>query len=56
MTSERFAIPGLLFLLVGAVLASAGMPMVLAVIPLGLGVALVVCAVHEALVGLGSRR
>jgi hypothetical protein len=55
-TPERMAVPGLLLLVAAAMFATLGTTLPIAAVALGLGTALVVCAVHEALVGLGSRR
>lgn len=56
MTPERLALPGLILTLVAAMLWSMGAGPAFAAVPLGLGVALIVLAVHEALVELGSRK
>ena len=56
MTSETFAVPGLLLMLTAVALAALGITMLVVAIPLGASLALALAAAHEELVGQRSRR
>lgn len=56
MTPERFAIAGLLFVVLASILASAGVALQVTAVPLGFGIALGVLAAHEALVDRSIRK
>jgi predicted polyphosphate/ATP-dependent NAD kinase len=56
MTSETFAVPGLLLMLTTVALLAVGISMPVVAVPLGASLALAVCAAHEEVVARSSRR
>ena len=55
MTSETFAVPGLLLMLTAVALAALGISMTVVAVPLGASLALALCAAHEEVVARHSR-
>jgi len=56
MTSDRFAVSGLLFMLAAVALAALGAPMSVVAAPLAASLALAVCAAHDEFINRSSRR
>jgi len=56
MTSETFAVPGLLLMLAAVALAALGIATAVVAVPFGLSMALAVCAAHAESVARSSRR
>jgi hypothetical protein len=56
MTSETFAVPGLLLMLAAVALAALGTTMLIVAVPLGASLALALCAAHEEVVRRHSPR
>jgi len=55
MTSETFAVPGLLLMLTAVALAALGIALAVVAVPFGLSLVLAVCAAHAESVARSSR-
>jgi hypothetical protein len=56
MTSETFAVPGLLFMLAAVALAALGVAMQVVAVPLGVSLVLAGCAAYKESADRSSRR
>jgi len=56
MAPETFAVPGLLLMLTAVALAALGVTMFVVAVPLGISLALALCAAYREVVGRHSRR